>query len=482
MREIWIPELISSLMIFFFLIRPLIKGLWPLDGIAWFPLLAFGILLASFPAYGFRPECIPLLINHGVFALASLGSLFKEARPKNAFRGRIIPLILLKIVILGALTTITLFFAPLIPIEYKNETRTVNIRNEARGQDYTLYVYEAPSSSTEGAAQGSPRKPLLFLIPPDTGSAGAVDRLCTTLMDRGFSVLSYQRRGFDFLGKVYAWWQSHNWGTAFKSANNAGRTLEEKRREEIEFLLPYIRQNNLFLIPTADPDSTILVGLDAGGAALIYLADSAADVSYANGRQGGIIGNGVRGIVAVESRFWSIWNEEERQAAPVSRETNWFLRGKAGLLNWLAGLSPIKITGLGGPLPKPRLPILYLASDQAFGSKSTEQDYAAVFAVLGSSANPAAIAAFDGAGPLDYTDYPVDYPLYSSLFPGDRRIGLQSEDFTGKTADLIANFTALLLENTGVALPKPVYNQRERGLRIETWSWNLPHLGYILSP
>jgi hypothetical protein len=470
MKEIWIPEFISSLLLFFFLIRPLVKGLWPLEGLAWFPLLAFGILAAVFPAYGFRPECVPLLVNQGIFALASLGF----ARRRKVFREQGLPLVLLKTAVLGLLTAFALFFAPLVFREKTDQARTAAARNEAKDQDYTLYIYESPGSST-------PKKPLLFLIPPDTGSVKAVDRLCVALRDRGFSVLSYQRQGFYSPANFLDWLQSFRWGTAFKKANRAGRNLEEKRREDIEFLLPHIRQNNLFLVPGADPEAIILAGWDAGGAALVYLADAAADVSYAAGRTGRIVGHGVRGIVAVESRFWSLWKEEERQNTPLPPEADWLLRGKTLALNWLRGLYPLRIEGLG-TLPRPRFPILYLASDWAFRFKSAEGDYAAAYALLRGSANPAAIASFNGAGPLDYTDYPVDYPLYPALFPGRGREGFLSGDFTGKTADLIAGFTVLLLQNTGTALPKVAGQGRERDLYVETWSWNLPDPGYILSP
>jgi hypothetical protein len=473
MKEIWIPELISSLLLFFFLIRPLVKGLWLLDGLAWFPLLAFGILAAAFPAYGFRPECVPLLINQGVFAVTSLGSLLGEVRGGRAFRKLGLPLILLKTLVLGVLTAFALFFAPL-SLENTDRARTVVVRNGAKDRDYTLYIYETPDSSDA-------RKPLLFLIPPDTGSVKAVDRLCAALRDRGFSVLSYQRQGFGSPANTLAWLQSFRWGSVYKWANQAGRNLEEKRREDIEFLLPYIRQNNLFLVPGADPEAVILAGWDAGGAALIYLADVAADVSYAAGRTGRIVGNGVRGIIAVESRFWSLRKEEERQAMMIPRGANWLLRGKTVALNWLTSLAPIRIAGLETP-PQPRFPVLYLASDWAFSVKSEEGDYGAAYALLQGSANPAAIASFDGAGYLDYTDYPVDYPLFSSLFPGRMRAGLLGGDFTGKTADLVADFSALLLGNITVESPRAFSQNRENGLRVETWSWNLPDLGYILDP
>ncbi|MDR0998553.1 MAG: hypothetical protein LBL70_05750 [Treponema sp.] len=472
MKEIWVPELISSLLLFFFLIRPLVKGLWPLDGLAWFPLLAFGILGAAFPAYGFRPECIPLLINQGIFALKSLVSFWGEFRRGEVFRKQGVPLTLLKTAILGALTAFALFFAPLAPPENTEQARIAAARNDTKDLDYTLYIYETPDSPES-------RKPLLFLIPPDTGKA--IDRLCAALRDRGFSVISYRRRGFEAPGNILAWLQSFRWGTVYKWANQAGRNLEEKRREDIEFLLPHIRQNNLFLAPGADPEAMILAGWDAGGAALVYLSDEAADISYAAGKTGRIVGGGVRGIIAVESRFWSLRKAEERQLAMVPRGANWLLRGKILALNRLAGLAPLGIDGLETP-PRPRFPVLYLASDRAFNFEPAEGDYAAAYALLRGSANPAVIASFEGAGPLDYTDYPADYPLFSSLFPGRIRTGLPGGDFTGRTADLIANFAALLLQNTGAELPKAAQRNREKGFRIEAWSWNFPDPGYILSP
>ncbi|MDR0655688.1 MAG: hypothetical protein LBG22_05175, partial [Treponema sp.] len=60
MSEIWIPGLFALLFLLLSLLRPLFKRLWPLEGLAWLPLLSLAISLGIYPAYGFRPETLPL--------------------------------------------------------------------------------------------------------------------------------------------------------------------------------------------------------------------------------------------------------------------------------------------------------------------------------------------------------------------------------------------------------------------------------------
>jgi xanthine/uracil permease len=76
MREIWIPEFITVLFLFLALARPLIPGIGSLAGIFWLPVLAFLIALGMVPAYGFRPEAIPLLVFSAVMAVRYLPHVF----------------------------------------------------------------------------------------------------------------------------------------------------------------------------------------------------------------------------------------------------------------------------------------------------------------------------------------------------------------------------------------------------------------------
>ena len=72
MVELIILESLVFLFLLLPLIRPLVKSLWPIDGLTWLPVLALGITCALFPAYGFRPECIPLLLYAVIFNIINI--------------------------------------------------------------------------------------------------------------------------------------------------------------------------------------------------------------------------------------------------------------------------------------------------------------------------------------------------------------------------------------------------------------------------
>ena len=72
MWELIFPEALIALFLILPLIRPLVKNLWAIDGLTWLPFLALGITIGLFPAYGFRPECVPLLIYVIVFNICNI--------------------------------------------------------------------------------------------------------------------------------------------------------------------------------------------------------------------------------------------------------------------------------------------------------------------------------------------------------------------------------------------------------------------------
>jgi hypothetical protein len=409
MREIWIPEIVGSLFTLIFLIRPLFKGLWPLDGIAWFPILALGAAAAMFPAYGFRPEYLPLLVYQAVTALVSLKPLLEGARRDAGLYDRGAFFTFFTIAGLVLFTALALWFAPLDLSSA--EGRQVRVEN--RGKRYTLHIFEG-----RGPSQG-----LVFLVPPEFGGIKAVDSICAALGDRGFTVIGYTRRGLRSPAALAGLWSSFRWGTALKKANDAGRALEEEKRREIEFILPYIRENLGALAPGAGGGAFFLAGWGAGGSALYYLTAEYAVPSVGRFPSPGRAGRAGRGnyealgLMMVESRLWSSWDPAPGTAAAA--DGNPILEA---LRRLPARLMPEKIGGPGEP-QSPGIPVLYLVSGWALEEKTARRDYAALFAALRNSPGPAALAVLEGTGPLDYSDFPVEYPLYRALFPGPRAAG-----------------------------------------------------------
>ncbi|MDR0399626.1 MAG: hypothetical protein LBH51_01615 [Treponema sp.] len=455
MREIWIPEILSSLFTLIFLLRPLFKGLRPLGGIAWFPILAFTTTAALFPAYGFRPEALPLLVYQGALALLSVRPLLAAIRRSGGPRsGR--PLFTIAALAgLALFSAAALRFAPLDPAP----TESRLIRVEDGGRRYKLQVF---------AGRG-PSRGVIFLAPPDFGGMKAVDGVCAALGDRGFTVIGYTRSGFRSPAALAGLWSAFRGGAVLQRANKAGRGLEEERQREIAFILSFIRENWGALAPGAEEGPLFLAGWGAGGSALYYLT---AEGSPPGGRlsSGGRAGDRVSGLVMVESRLWSSW---EPAAPPVPQEPGILRR-------WVVRFQPGKMAGPGNPRP-PAIPLLYLASDRALEEKPARQDYAALFASLRNARGPAALAALEGAGPLDYSDFPGEHPLYSALFSGSGAPEGGAGALAGDTAALIARFCALAAGEAGREPEGGVHpaepEKSRRGLRLETRYWNLGDLG-----
>jgi hypothetical protein len=149
------------------------------------------------------------------------------------------------------------------------------------------------------------------------------------------------------------------------------------------------------------------------------------------------------------------------------------LQALAAARNWFAGFLPDKMGGPGAP-PRPLVPVLYLASDWTFDQG--QQSYAALFNCLRDSPSPAALAAMTGAGPLDYTDFPLEYPLYTALFPGRNEardaagIPVARTRIPQDTAALIARFCALVAGRDGASTTD------RTEIQLETRYWNFGDL------
>lgn len=440
-------------------IRPYIRSLQSQDGLVWFPLMALAIGAGLFPAYGFRPECVPLLlctvflnIRHVPLLLDHLGWWNRDTIPRQSFT-----MVWVGFLILTA--AMALYFSP------RRDTRltfsgvkTHTIRDEARDADIFLRLYGPLEPDTPGA---SPARPLMLLVPPVFGSVGMVDQVCGKLRDQGFTVLSFSRRGFDFPawgaeGKRYGppvqerfrIFQAFAQGNATAGANRRGRALEAGRMDDIRFLLSYIRQGLYRDFPEsgADQNTLFLAGYDAGGSALALLGTSP-EWRAAN--------PAVKGLILVESPLWSVYEFADPEHPPKVKS-----------------------------LIRPQVPALFMTSDRINDPQKRNRPYGPLLQILETD-TPVVLAAVDGAGPLDYSDCPAKYPLYSACISGNKQAQWKYDVFIEGTASIMTNFASLLLEHAPTS-PR-VSLSRRKGLggtiHFETGgAWNLPDFGYILSP
>jgi len=434
--EIWVPELMVVVFLALPLLRPFVKKLWPVEGLTWLPLVAMGIAVGIFPAYGFRPECAPMLVFALLYNIVHFAPIVSGmfARSNDAFRDRGVVFTLCAFILLSAATVPMFAFSSRVDVPAERDTVSMVRVN----RDYSLRIY--------GPVQA--RRPLIFLVPPEWGSAASVDLVCTELQNKRFTVVTYISQNKNSWSKLVNYWRTFRDATVFASVNEQGKTWEEQRRKEIELLLPRLPA---LLDNTADDGEVpplLLAGYGAGGSALAYLAGES-DLTSAYGN--------VRGVAAIESRLWSSYLPEIRKVpdvpfAPGIRGV--LLRFWANVVNRLNDLKPKRVVR-SGPLPGAGLPVLYLVSGKALDVSEGQKPYQAVFDTLRSGSGPAAIAAIEGAGPLDYQDFPLTHPIYSYLLPGQENARQMSEDPIGDTACIIGNFVSILWEQAEIgALPR----------------------------
>jgi hypothetical protein len=461
MQEIIVPELLAGFFIAISQLRLFIKKLWNLEGLIWLPVLALGMIIALFPAYGFRPECVPLLI-YGIFCaffnLPAFTSLLSRSRNAN-FQGlNPIPQMIMLCLLVPALG-IAVFFAPVSESALLEAGVTSTaLRDEERGVDIFLRIYGGynDKNDTQDNRQQkrlAGQRPILFLVPPISGSVTVVDGVCGELRDAGFTVVSYSRRGFDSpaigpegkkhrlsLNKRVQLFRAESWGRVTVAANAIGRALEEERRRDAEFLLGQLRPNGplpVFIadaLAEADRSTVFLAGYDAGGAALLELAggpDFAARYPA------------VKGLIAVESPLLSVLTREETPAPPPN--DNRFIALWSEICRRVASLLPQRITSIG-EVPRPGVPVCFILSDKVTETRHRDNRYGTILKILHNAAVPAILTAAVGAGPLDYSDIPEKYPLYPFFRPGGKRSLLQRTHGPGETAALMTNFAAAVLD------------------------------------
>jgi hypothetical protein len=160
--------------------------------------------------------------------------------------------------------------------------------------------------------------------------------------------------------------------------------------------------------------------------------------------------------VVIEGRLWSAYlPEPEIPPLPVPEEIIPRLRTEA--VNLFDKLKPRQVERKG-PLPSSGLPVLYLVSGNALDWEKGRQPYRAVFDTLDSVSGPVALTAVEGAGPLDFQDFPLTHPAYSFLQPGLKG-AKKSNTPVADTAGIIGNYANFLLERSGeTGLPKTPVN------------------------
>ena len=398
MREIWIPLALVTLFLFLHIIRRYIKKLRVIDGLAWLPLLALLSTLAIFPAYGFRPEIIPLLLYSLVLTVIVIFKQLNGDIKFRSFRNGRPGFVIFPLILLAAAAVTAFYFTPkkaLSPVIGGVYTVSEN--------DYAIRIY------TDENDRMPSRRPLLIILPPELGSLAVVDEISGELRDCGFTVLACARNSGINPAKTFRYFNAFVSGNTSVRANESGRALEDERKKDAGFILSWIRRNPNIegagrLFDIASKDAVYAAGYDTGASALILPGAlfSAGDIK-------------VQGLIVIECPLWSLYRGEENMMQDLPANAGWFQSVKHGVMRWLFDIKPKKIIGLTS-VPELSAPVLFLVSDRSREIPASR--YEALFKCFASAQAPAVLASADGAGPLDYSGFPSCYPIVTAVLKG----------------------------------------------------------------
>lgn len=436
MWDLVLLELLIGGILFLSLIRPFVKSFRGVDGLALLPAVSVILALALFPAYGFRPEALPLALFaliRFVLGLPYLSAVLRRMRSDDYGERSILPSAA-GILLLALACAIAVRYAPAVETVSSYPFASFELPDEDRGVVLHLRAYGGTEEGTAIAVQ----LPTVLLLPPLSGSVAVVDSVCVALATAGFQVLTYSREELDVpafrtdgrrvypsIGKLFRHWAAFSAGTHFKAANEWGRLDEDERLADLSFLVRYLEARGEGL------SGVLLVGYGTAASAAVRYAEVAP--------------SSVLGVVAVEGTLLSSLVFETLRTGG----------GEAGLRGQLKraaeALRPLGVVGVG-KVPSPAVPVLFILSDRIKKIEERDGRYSAVLRVLRSARLPTLLVALDGAGPFDYSDMAVEYPLYSALVPGIASVpSAERSRYVADAAALIRNFAAIVATPAGPA-------------------------------
>jgi pimeloyl-ACP methyl ester carboxylesterase len=398
------------------LVRPFFKSIRDVTGIILFPLLVFVLLLVGQYVYGFRPELVPFevfVFFLALFRIPKLVSLLQRLRIDEDKQPSIIACII-GIVLLAVTGYIGIRFSPTqdyFASRNNGDYETSVVKNAGADEEYFIRTYRKSSENTRGT---------ILMIPPVSGSVEVVDSICSLLYSKGFSVITFSQPGLDVpaydlrnkpivpsISNITSYVVSFIAGLQYKTPNQYARALEAKRMQAIEYLVTHLE----YVRPL------YLVAYGAGGAAAItYAAQHDA--------------NAVAGVINIEGPLYSALDFEAGDTGT----------GLQGFIHSIIPQSKKYIRAI----PELTRPLLVLVSDSVKDPEQRDNRYASLVRVIHQAKAPALLVALTGAGPFDYSDVTMQYPIYSAMLAGKgnrvRSVGYYVES----TAALIYNFICSL--------------------------------------
>lgn len=433
MTDLIILEFIVGALLLVSAARPFFRLFRGIDGINVLPGLALLLCGASVPAFGFRPEVLPLFfiaLGATFFSLPRLADIARGLRVDDYGERSFVGAAFKALALIFCVGFAMLFQPePAVGAEAPAEfTESVSAVDAGRGATVQLRILR-PETADESA-----RFPVAIVAPPILGSAELVDSFVGALVSRGYFAVVLSRPGLDVPAvdaagdlalprpeAAFAAVSSLFWGNRWKFAADRGAALEAERLADISFVAAFVAgaaERGERAFAHADPANLALVGFGAGGSAALYAASGSDAGRY-------------RAAAAIEPGLLSLRAARTADAAGGSS----IARLRARL-----GLERAALPGAGRDIPAASIPVLLLLSDRIEDVHYRDGRYSGAIRFLRAAGADGRIASFRGAGSADYSDAPAEYPVYSRFSPPYQRDAPAEETYAARAAEAVALF------------------------------------------
>jgi hypothetical protein len=436
MTELIIVESIIGIFLLLHIVRPYINAFQEADGFVFFPVAALLCCIAMIPAYGARPECLPLFLftaAYNIFYFPSVAAIISGLK-KRPVQDDSLPLSFLATTVLILSLVVAFHFAPSEEQPNSNAQKTqFTVSDSARGNIELFVSYY----------QGN-RNDLILVTPPVTMPLSMIEDICFALSRAGYKILAFSRPRFDNSaidekGKSVELSINKKTNRYIRAASGVKnikmiqlqRDDAAEREADIRFLLSALNTEPLLKEIIPHYENIFLLGYGAGGAASIELSG---DGNFLQANPA------VKAVAAIESIV--LCDFSERKYEPGKN----ILRNIGGMFGRFFKKPALQMENI----PHPKIPVLFVAGDGAQG-KNRYSRYTAVVQTMLESESPFLFASINGIHATDFSALPRKYPVFTLFFKGKKEGVWPGEDTTSNTAGYIASFFSLAKSNTSVS-------------------------------
>lgn len=494
MYDLFIIECLITLFTALAIIQPFIQPFRKIAGLAVLPIIAFLLSVLSLPAFGFRPELLPLSFLTFTFSVGSIPHLSDMAQKLRTddYDGRKLVSAIIKLVLLLCVAMFAFIFLPKVepvgwiagPAVLDDKQDIVmeasELTDESRHVNLNVRFYyqkgKAPESSISIPA--NPQLPIIVVACPILGGLPFYEEYCTALASRGFLVAAFTRRIDWNFGTVFGlYWDliSSSWfsGRTTK-ADTISRESETNLLYDFGIFIRFLKNR------TMDSSRIVVAGFGSGGAsALMYGAQSfdtekmIPDQFSTPGEHSELIASislegppaSFRESVIRKDVSESLHGKNASVSQRVFSAIKLFSQGMIGKI----GFEGYRLVG---KVPEARIPSLMIVSDKIRDTDIRDGRYAVLLRFLLGAKAMSAIVSFDGAGILDFTNAPRKYPLLSAFTPGLKpRNKTENFSYAIEAADASAAFILLAIERKNSAKEETGSPGNEPTTDRHTYTW-----------